>query len=112
VSETLRETIATAHDSGVSARTLNRLAVLLAARQPDDVVKLEDLGDALAAELGRRIRQARAAHWSDEALREMVEQALRSERHQTAAQRRVAFCEHLDRVAADAFVASTGAAAA
>jgi transposase len=84
----------------VSPKTLNRLAVLLAARRPDAVVKLEELDDTLAAELARRIRQARAAGWSDETLADVVEQALSSERHRTAAQRRNAFCEHLDRLAA------------
>src|SRR3954469_4354706 len=104
VSDTVRATIATAHESGVSPKTLNRLAILLAARRPDATVRLEDLDDALAAELARRIRQARAAGWSDETLADMVEQALGSERHRTAAQRRKAFREHLDRLAADALV--------
>jgi hypothetical protein len=109
VSDVVRETIATAHTAGVSARTLNRLAILLAARSPDTVIKLEDLDDALAAELARRIRQARAARWSEETLAATVEQALGSERHRTPADRRMAFREHLDRLAADAL---TGRAAA
>jgi hypothetical protein len=104
VGDTVRATIATAHESGVSPKTLHRLAVLLAARRPDAVVKLEELDDTLAAELARRIRQARAAGWSDQTLADMVEQALSSERHRTAAQRRKAFREHLDRLAADALV--------
>ena len=53
--------------------------------RPDATVRLEDLDDALAAELARRIRQARAAGWGDETLADMVEQALGSERHRTPA---------------------------
>jgi hypothetical protein len=67
----------------VSPRTLNRLAVLLAARPPDATLKLKDLDDALAAELSRRIRSARAAGWSNETLAATVEQARDSERHRT-----------------------------
>ena len=92
----------------VSARTLNRLAILLADRPPDAVVKLEDLDDALAGELVRRMRQACAAGWSDETLADVIEQALHSEGHRTAAERRKAFREHLDRLAADALAEHTG----
>ena len=112
VGDAVREVIATAHAAGVSAGTLNRLAVLLAARRPDTVVKLADVDDALAGELARRIRQARAVGWSDETLADMIEQALGSERHRTAAQRRKAFREHLDRLAADALVDQPSPAAA
>jgi hypothetical protein len=109
VSDTVRETIATAHTAGVSPGTLNRLAILLAARHPDTTVRLEDLDDALAAELARRIRQARAAGWSDETLAATVEQALGSERHGSPAERRTAFREHLDRLAADALAGRAAA---
>jgi Rad52/22 family double-strand break repair protein len=112
VSGVLRETIATAHAAGISAKTLNRLAVLLAARGPDTVIKLEDLDDTLAAELVRRIRQARAAGWTNDTLADMVEQALRSEHHAGAAARRDAFGAHLDRLAADALIEPSGPQAA
>jgi hypothetical protein len=112
VSDALRETIATAHAAGVSAKTLNRLAVLLGARSPETVIKLEELDDTLAAELVRRIRQARAAGWDNASLADVVEQALRSEHHPTAAARREAFGERLDRLAADALVQPAGPRAA
>ena len=54
--------------TGVTARTLNRLAVLLAARAPETVLKLEDLDDKLAAELARRVVQARSVGWDDDTL--------------------------------------------
>ena len=104
VSGAVRETIAIAHAAGVSAGTLRRLAVLLAAR-PDIAIALGDVDDALAGELARRVRQARAAGWEDATLADMTEQALGSERHATPAQRRDAFCAHLDRLAADVGVA-------
>jgi adenylosuccinate lyase len=63
----------------------------------------------LAAELARRIRQARAAGWSDQTLAATVEQALGFERHRTPADRRTAFREHLDRLAADALAGSAAA---
>ena len=91
-----------AQSTGVTARTLNRLAVLLAARAPETVLKLEDLDDKLAAELARRVVQARAVGWDDDALAGMVEKALRSERHHTPAQRRKAFRDHIDRLATEA----------
>ena len=94
--------VAAAHATGVTARTLNRLAVLLAARTPDTVLKLEDLDDKLAAELARRVVQAHTVGWDDDTLADMVEKALRSERHRTAAQRRKAFRDHLDRLATEA----------
>jgi hypothetical protein len=91
-----------AQSTGVTARTLNRLAVLLAARAPETVLKLEDLDDKLAAELARRVVQARTVGWDDDTLAGMVEKALRSERHRTPAQRRKAFRDHLDRLATEA----------
>ena len=102
ISDSVRETIATAHAAGVSARTLNRLAGLLGACAADTALKLEDLDDELAAELAHRIRQAQAAGLSDEALLERVERARASERHPTPTQRRNAFREHLDQLATDA----------
>ena len=54
VNDAVRQMIAAAHATGVTAKTLKRLAVLLAARKPDTVPKLEDLDDKLAAELARR----------------------------------------------------------
>ena len=68
---------------GLSGKTLKRLAILLAAQPPEGVARLEDLDDALAAELMSAVHQTRAAGWSGDALAEMVEQALRSERHHT-----------------------------
>jgi len=112
VSAAVRETIAIAHAAGVSARTLRRLAVLLAARPADSAIALGDVDDALAGELARRVRQARAAGWEDATLADMTEQALGSERHATPAQRRDAFCAHLDRLAADALIAPAARAAA
>ena len=112
VSGAVRETIAIAHAAGVSARTLRRLAVLLAARPADSAIALGDVDDALAGELARRVRQARAAGWEDATLADMTEQALGSERHVTPAQRRAAFCAHLDRLAADALIAPAARAAA
>jgi hypothetical protein len=112
VSAAVRETIAVAHAAGVSARTLRRLAVLLAARPADSAIALGDVDDALAGELARRVRQARAAGWEDATLAAMTEQALGSERHATPAQRRDAFCGHLDRLAADALIAPAARAAA
>jgi hypothetical protein len=102
LSDAVRQMIAAAHATGVTAKTLNRLAVLLAARKPDTVLKLEDLDDKLAAELARRVVQAHNVGWDDEMLAEMVEKALRSERHSTAAQRRKAFRDHLDRLTTEA----------
>ena len=102
LSDAVRQMIATAQATGVTAKTLNRLAVLLAARKPDTVLKLEDLDDKLAAELARRVVQAHNVGWGDETLAEMVEKALRSERHRTPAQRRKAFRDHLDRLATEA----------
>jgi hypothetical protein len=102
VSDTVRQMITAAHATGVTANTLNRLAVLLAARRPDTVLKLENLDDKLAAELARRVVQAHNVGWDNETLAEMVEKALRSERHRTAAQRRKAFRDHLDRLATEA----------
>src|SRR4051794_32451034 len=64
VSYALRDTIATAHAAGISAKTLNRLAVLLAGRRPEPVIKLEELDETLAAEPPRRIRPARAPGWN------------------------------------------------
>jgi len=106
--------IAAAHATAVTAKTLNRLAVLLAARKPDSVIKLEDLDDKLAAELARRVVQAHHIGWGDDTLAEMVEKALRSERHNTPAQRRKAFRDHLDRFAteAQAHAEQTGSEAA
>ena len=101
-SDAVRHMVAAAHSTGVTARTLNRLAVLLSARAPETVLKLEDLDDKLTAELSRRVVQARTVGWDDDALAEMVEKALRSERHRTAAQRRKAFRDHLDRLATEA----------
>jgi hypothetical protein len=101
-SDAVRRMAVAAHSTGVTARTLNRLAVLLAARAPETVLKLEDLDDKLTAELARRIVQARSVGWDDDTLADMVEKALRSERHRTAAQRRKAFRDHLDRVATEA----------
>jgi len=101
-SDTVRQMITAAHATGVTANTLNRLAVLLAARKPDTVLKLEDLDDKLAAELARRVVQAHNVGWDDDTLAEMVEKALRSERHRTPAQRRGAFRDHLDRLATEA----------
>ena len=69
-SDAVRRMIAAAHATGVTARTLNRLAVLLAARTPETVLKLEDLDDKLAAELARRVVQARIVGWDDDALAE------------------------------------------
>ena len=112
VSGAVREAIAIAHAAGVSARTLSRLAVLLAARPADGAIALGDVDDALAGELARRVRQARAAGWEDTTLADMTEQALGSERHATPAQRRAAFCAHLDRLAADALIAPAARAAA
>jgi len=112
VSGAVRETIAIAHAAGVSARTLRRLAVLLAARPADGAIALGDVDDALAGELARRVRQARAAGWEDATLADMTEQALGSERHATPAQRRDAFCAHLDRLAANALIAPAAHAAA
>ena len=66
----------------------------------------------LYGELARRVRQARAAGWEDATLADMTEQALGSERHATPAQRRDAFCAHLDRLAADALIAPAARAAA
>jgi hypothetical protein len=101
-SDAVRRMAVAAHSTGVTARTLNRLAVLLAARAPETVLKLEDLDDKLAAELARRVGQARSVGWDDDTLAGMVEKALRSERHRTPAQRRKAFRDHLDRLATDA----------
>ena len=101
VTDAVREMIAAAHAGGVTARTLNRLAVLLAARTPDTVLRLEDVDDKLAIELTRRLAQAHNLGWDDDTLAEMTEKALRSERHRTAAQRRKAFREHLDRLTAE-----------
>src|SRR4051794_22854898 len=101
-SDAVRRMAVAAHSTGVTARTLNRLAVLLAARTPDTVLKLEDLDDKLAAELARRVVQARSVSWDDDTLAEMVEKAVRSERHRTPAQRRKAFRDHLDRLATEA----------
>jgi hypothetical protein len=101
-SDAVRQMAVAAHATGVTAKTLNRLAVLLAARKPDTVLKLEDLDDKLAAELARRVVQAHNVGWGDETLAEMVEKALRSERHRTPAQRRKAFRDHLDRLATEA----------
>jgi hypothetical protein len=112
VSDALRETIATAHAAGISAKTLNRLGVLLAGRRPETVIKLEELDDTLAAELVRRIRQARAAGWNNATLADVVEQALGSEHHPGAAARRDAFRERLDRLAADALLEPAGPRAA
>src|SRR3954447_23851564 len=108
VSDALRDTIATAHAAGISAKTLNRLAVLLAGRRPETVIKLEELDETLAAELARRIRQARAAGRNNTPRADVVEQARRSEHPRTAAARREAFGEHLDRLAADALVQPAG----
>jgi hypothetical protein len=102
ISAAVRDMIATARAAGLTGRTLNRLAVLLAAREPDAAITIEDVDDTLAGELARRIRQAQSAGWTDATLADMVEQALRSERHPAPAQRRTAFREHLDRLAADA----------
>jgi len=102
VSDAVRQMIAAAHATGATAETLNRLAVLLAARTPDTVLKLEDLDDKLAAELARRVVQAHNVGWRDDTLAEMVEKALRSECHRTPAQRRKAFRDHLDRLATEA----------
>ena len=44
-SDAVRRMIAVAHTTATSARTLNRLAVLLAARAPETVLKLDDLDD-------------------------------------------------------------------
>ena len=82
----------------MSAPTLNRLAVLLAAREADTVLRLEDLDDALADELARRSAQAREAGWDNDTLAAMTEKALRSDRHPTAIARRAAFLHHLDRL--------------
>jgi hypothetical protein len=101
VSDAVRQMIAAAHATGATAKTLNRLAVLLAARKPDTVLKLEDLDDKLAAELARRVVQAHNVGWDNDTLADMVEKALRSERHRTAAQRRKAFRDHLDRLATE-----------
>jgi hypothetical protein len=101
-SDAVRRMAVAAQSTGVTARTLNRLAVLLAARAPETVLKLEDLDDKLAAELTRRVAQARAVGWDDDTLAGMIEKALRSERHRTAAQRRKAFRDHLDRLATEA----------
>jgi hypothetical protein len=101
-SDAVRRMAVAAQSTGVTARTLNRLAVLLAARAPETVLKLEDLDDKLAAELARRVGQARSVGWDDDTLAGMVEKALRSERHRTPAQRRKAFRDHLDRLATDA----------
>src|SRR4051794_21120345 len=101
-SDAVRRMAVAAHTTGVTARTLNRLAVLLAARAPETVLKLEDLDDKLAAELARRVVQARSVGWDDDTLASMVEKALRSERHRTPAQRRKAFRDHLDRLATEA----------
>ena len=102
MSDAVRQMIAAAHATGATAKTLNRLAVLLAARKPDTVLKLEDLDDKLAAELARRVVQAHNVGWDNDTLADMVEKALRSERHRTAAQRRKAFRDHLDRLATEA----------
>ena len=102
MSDAVRQMIAAAHATGATAKTLNRLAVLLAARKPDTVLKLEDLDDKLAAELARRVVQAHNVGWHNDTLADMVEKALRSERHRTAAQRRKAFRDHLDRLATEA----------
>src|SRR4051812_31287086 len=48
-SDAVRRMAVTAHTTGVTGRTLNRLAVLLAARTPETVLKLEHLDDKLAA---------------------------------------------------------------
>ena len=114
LSDAARQMIAAAHATAVTAKTLNRLAVLLAARKPDSVIKLEDLDDKLAAELARRLVQAHTIGWDDDTLAEMVEKALRSERHNTPAQRRKAFRDHLDRFAteAQAHAEQTGSEAA
>ena len=76
-----------AQSTGVTARTLNRLAVLLAARAPDTVLKLEDLDDKLAAELARRVVQARTVGWDDDTLAEHGREgaALRAPPHARAA---------------------------
>ena len=100
-SDAVRRMATAAHSPGVTARTLNRLAVLLAARAPETVFKLEDVDDELAVELARRVLQAGALGWDDEALAGMVEKALRSERHRTPVQRRKAFRDHLDRLATE-----------
>ena len=110
VSDAVRQMIAAAHATGATAKTLNRLAVLLAARKPDTVLKLEDLDDKLAAELARRVVQAHNVGWDNDTLADMVEKALRSERHRTAAQRRKAFRDHLDRLATEAQHATPEAA--
>jgi hypothetical protein len=102
LSDAVRQMIAAAHATGVPGKTLNRFAVLLAARRPDTVLKLEELDDKLAAELARRVVQAHNAGWDNDTLADMVEQALRSERHRTPAQRRKAFRDHLDRLATEA----------
>src|SRR5215211_4946007 len=102
VSDAVRQMIAAAHATGATAKTLNRLAVLLAARKPDTVLKLEDLDDKLAAELARRVVQAHNVGWDNDTLADMVEKALRSERHRTAAQRRKAYGDHRDRLATEA----------
>jgi hypothetical protein len=109
-SDTVRRMIASAHATGVTARTLNPLAVLLAARNPDTVLGLEDVDDKLAAELARRVVQAHDVGWGDDTLAEMAEKALRSERHRTAAQRRKAFRDHLDGLAAEAHAGAQHAA--
>jgi hypothetical protein len=94
----LRQMVAASNAAGVSAKTLNRLAALLAARNPDTIFKLEDLNDELAAELIRRVAQARSVGWDDDTFADMVDKALRSQRHSTANQRREAFRAHLDRL--------------
>jgi hypothetical protein len=104
-SDAVRRMVAAAHSTGVTAKTLNRLSVLLAARGPEIVLNLEDLDDKLAGELARRVAQARTVGWDDDALAGMVEKALRSERHRTPAQRRKAFRDHLDRLATEAHAA-------
>jgi hypothetical protein len=101
-SDAVRRMAIAAQSTGVTAGTLNRLAVLLAGRAPEAVLKLEDLDDGLAAELARRVVQARTVGWDDDALTDMVEKALHSERHRTPAQRRKAFRDHLDRLATEA----------
>ena len=110
VSDAVRQMVAAAHATGATAKTLNRLAVLLAARKPDTVLKLEDLDDKLAADLARRVVQAHNVGWDNDTLADMIEKALRSERVRTPAQRRKAFRDHLDRVATEAHAAAEQAA--
>jgi hypothetical protein len=102
VSRRLQQVMDAATATGVRASTVNRLAVLLAGRAADTVLRLEALEDKVAAEVARRLLQAHEAGWDDATLADLVEKALRSHKYRTPAQRRKAFRELLDQRAAQA----------